>query len=464
MSVQNTAATGRSQPASRPTQPRRAAIAAFMGGSLEYYDFALFAAASALIFPKLFFGGSGAAVIASFATFGVAYIARPVGAVALSHIGDRFGRKRALILTLALMGAATFLIGCLPTYDQIGVFAPIMLVVLRLLQGFSAGGELAGASSLTMEHAPEGKRGFLSSFSLVGVGIGMLLANLVMIPVTALPNEALYSWGWRVPFLLSVIVFAVGLYIRRGLEEPEIFKEAVTTHGARQVKKVPLFEAFRLNWQGILKVATANLFAVVQTVVTVFGLAYGVTQGIDRTTLILVATVGQAVCIPARPVFGLLSDRIGRKPVFIIGALGSGVLVFPYFAALDAGNVPMVFLVNVALTGFAIACADGAYPAFFSEMFSANVRFTGMAVGLQLGIVVSGFSPTLGSALQNGDAKNWLPVALMTVACSLLATVAALLSRETFRTPLPELGITRQMQRRISKDSAAEAAPADTTR
>lgn len=451
MSVLNTGPSGENPNPTRPAQPKRAAIAAFLGGSLEYYDFALFAAASAIIFPKLFFGGSEAAVIASFATFGVAYIARPLGAVVISHIGDRFGRKRALILTLALMGAATFLIGCLPTYDQVGALAPILLVVLRLVQGFSAGGELAGASSLTMEHAPEGKRGFLSSFSLVGVGIGMLLANLVMIPITALPDEALYSWGWRIPFLLSIIVFAVGLYIRRGLEEPEIFKEATSATGAKQAKKVPLFEAFRLNWQGVLKVATANLFAVVQTVVTVFGLAYGVAEGIDRTTLILVATVGQAVSIVVRPLFGLLSDRIGRKPVFITGAIGSGLLVFPYFAALEAGNIPMVFLANIALTGVMIGCADGAYPAFFSEMFSANVRFTGMAVGLQLGIVVSGFSPTLGTALQNGDSKDWLPVALMTVSCSLLATAAALLSKETFRTPLPELGITPQLKRQLSK-------------
>lgn len=451
--------TGDNAKSSNRPQGRRAALAAFLGGSLEYYDFALFASMSAIVFPRLFFGAGELALLASFATFGVAYIARPLGAIVLSHIGDRFGRKRALILTLSLMGAATFLIGCLPTLNEAGIFAPAALVVLRLLQGFSAGGELAGASSLTMEHAPEGRRAFLSSFSLVGVGVGMLLANLVMIPVTALPDEILFSWGWRVPFWLSIVVLVIGIYIRRGLDEPEVFKGSAT----KAKRRAPLLEAFQLNWQGVLKVALANLFAVVQTVTTVFGVAYGIQQGIDRTSMILVATVGQAVSIVLRPLFGLLADRIGRRPVFIIGALGSGAMIFPYFAALQAADLPMVFAANVLLTGVFIACADGAYPAFFSEMFSANVRYTGMAVGLQIGILASGFSPTLGSALQGQDPSNWMPVAVMTIVCSLIGAAAALLSKETFRTPLQELGMTPQLKRRLAANQA-EATEAYTPR
>lgn len=452
-----------SSPTSAPgsRQDRRSAIAAVLGGSLEYYDFALFASAAAIVFPHVFYGDSQYAVLASFATFGVAYIARPLGAIVLSHVGDRFGRKKALILTISLMGVGTFLIGCLPSYDTAGAAAPILLIVLRLIQGFSAGGELAGASSLTMEHAPEGRRGFLSSFALVGVGIGMLLANAVMIPISALPDDILFSWGWRVPFLLSIVVLAVGLYIRKDIEEPAVFVDT-TTGTAKRQRKAPLLEVFQYNWQGLLCVAAANLFAVVQTVTTVFGVAYGIQEGIDRTTMVMVATVGQAVSIPLRPLFGMVSDRFGRKPVFIVAALGSGFMILPYFAAISAGNVPALFAANVVLTGLFIGAADGAYPAFFSEQFSASMRYTGMAVGLQIGIVVSGFSPTLGSVLRGSDPANWQPVAIMTIVCTLIAVTATLLAKETYRTPLRELGLTPQLKRRLAAENTVTASPAST--
>lgn len=415
-------------------QPKKAAFASVMGGALEYYDFALFASAAAVIFPRIFFPDSEAAILASFATFGAAYIARPLGAIMISHIGDRLGRKRALLLTLFLMGGATFIMGCLPTYDSIGILAPILLVSLRLVQGFSAGGELAGASAMTMEHAPEGRRGFISSFSLVGVGIGMVMANLVMIPVLALPDEILFSWGWRVPFWLSIVVLAIGYWVRRTLSETEAFEQA------EKDTKPPIVLAFRENWRGILRVAFANLFAVVQTVTTVFGLAFAIQEGIDRTTMVTIIAVSQAVSIFMRPVCGWLSDRFGRKPIFIIGVVSTGVLIFPFFAAISAGNVALIAFTMILLTGVAISFADGSYPAFFSEMFSAKIRYTGMAVGLQIGIVMSGFSPTIGAALQGDDPTNWMPVAIMTAICSGIALVAALTAKETYRTPLNQLG------------------------
>lgn len=415
-------------------QPKRAAIASVMGGALEYYDFALFASAAAIIFPKLFFHDSEAAVLASFATFGAAYLARPLGAIIISHIGDRQGRKHALLLTISLMGVATFLIGCLPTYDTIGILAPVLLVTLRLVQGFSAGGELAGASSLTMEHAPEGRRAFVSSFSLVGVGIGMVMANAIMIPITALPDDILYTWGWRLPFWLSAVVLVIGIWVRRSLDEPEAFENAETS------KAPPFIAVFRENPQGVIRVALCNLFAVVQTVTTVFGLSYAIQQGVNSTTMVAIVTASQFISIFARPLCGLAADRFGRKPVFIFGAASSGLLIFPFFSAIASGNVFMIAVSMILLTGVAISFADGAYPAFFSEMFNAKIRYTGMAIGLQIGILLSGFSPTIGRALQGEDTANWIPVAIMTAACSAIAVLAALTAKETFRTPLEHLG------------------------
>lgn len=427
-------------------QPKRAAIAAVAGGALEYYDFVLFGTAAALVFPKVFFQDTGGiAYLVSFLSFGVAYIARPLGAVVLSHIGDRYGRKLALLLTISIMGAATFLIGCLPSADTIGMVAPILLVLLRLMQGFSAGAELAGASTLTLEHAPMGRRAFTTSFSLVGVGIGSTLAGLAMIPVAALPEEDMLSWGWRLPFLASILVLVIGIWIRRGIEEPEAFTEINKSEEAK--KKVPILQALRFNWQGILRVAAANLYAVVNSVVLVFALAFAVETGIDRAMMVLVATLGQGLAIFVRPLGGLLADKIGRKPVFIFGAIASGLLVFPYFMAIAAGNVPGIFLINLLLLGVACGLADGAYPAFYSEMFTSTMRFTGMAVGLQLGVVVAGFAPSIANALQAGDPAAWLPVAILVIVCSLIAVVAAITAKDEFKTPLNELGITKQMRR-----------------
>ncbi|MEV7646871.1 MFS transporter [Arthrobacter sp. NPDC089319] len=436
-------------------QSRKASMASFFGGALEYYDFALFAAAAAIVFPTVFFGDGAAATVGSLATFGVAYLARPIGAIVTGHIGDRVGRKQALMLTLILMGVSTFLIGCLPTFEQAGMLAPILLVLLRLLQGFSAGGELAGGSSLSVEHAPEGRRGFFSSWTITGIGAGMLLSNLVMIPVAALPDEALYTWGWRIPFWASIAVFAIGYFIRRRLEEPEVFEEIKQE---KRTAGVPLFEAFRLNWQGIIRVAFANLFTVLNTVTNVFGIAYAISVGVDRTTMVLVAALAQVLGLIFRPVGGLLTDRFGRKPIFILGVLGSGVMIFAYFASIQAGNVPMIFIVNAIMTGVFLSLSDGVYPAFFAEMFSAKVRYTGMAVGLQVGLLVAGFAPSIGSTLTKGDANNWLPIAIFTCVCSVLAAIAALTAKETFRTPLRDVGITPQIRRQQESQKMRESA------
>jgi MFS family permease len=419
-------------------QSRKASMAAFFGGMLEYYDFMLFAAAAAIIFPQVFFGNEGSAVLMSMATFGVAYVARPLGAVVLGHLGDKIGRKNALITTLLLMGISTFAIGLLPTYEQIGMAAPVLLVALRVLQGFSAGGETAGASSLSVEHAPEGRRAFFGSWTINGIGAGMVLASLVFIPVSALPDEILFSWGWRIPFLASVAVFFVAYLVRRTLEEPEVFDEVKETG---QTAKVPVVEAFRQSWDSIFRVGFAMLFAVLNTVTAVFGVAYAVSAGLDRTTMLWVSVSANLLGLAVRPFAAMLSDKIGRRPVFIVGSAGSAALVFLYFTTITQGNIPMLFLVNLAMTGLFLSSADAIYPAFFSEMFPAKVRYSGLAVGLQFGLLASGFAPAIGSALMGSDPTNWQPVAWMTVIASGLAVIAAFTARETYKVPLKDLGL-----------------------
>lgn len=418
-------------------QTRKAALSAFLGGALEYYDFVLFASAAAIIFPTVFFPDSETATLMSFATFGVAYIARPVGAIFVGHIGDKVGRKTALLICLLTMGIATFIIGLLPSYEQIGIWAPVLLVAMRLLQGFSAGGEVAGASALTIEHSPEGQRGFWGSWTVQGVGAGMLLATLVMIPVAAMPDEILFTWGWRLPFLASIVVLFIAYFVRRTLEEPEVFEEVKE---ADETAKLPLAEAFRTSWKGITRVVVATLYFVPDSIMNVFGVAFAVSMGIDRTTVLWSAVITQVVALLVRPIAGTISDRLGRRPVFIVGALGTAVMTYVFFAAVSAGNIPLMFIANATMVGCFLALCGAIYPAFFAEMFTAKVRYTSMALGLQIGSVIAGFSPTIAAVFTTNDPTNWVPVATLVAVAMVLAAIAAFTAPETNNTPLEDLG------------------------
>jgi MFS family permease len=420
--------------------PRKAAFAGWIGSVVEYYDFFIYGTAAALVFSKIFFpsGNPTLASLAALATFGVGYIARPIGAAVLGHYGDRFGRQRVMMMSLVLMGTATFLVGCLPTYGQIGIVAPIALVVLRLLQGFSAGGEQSGANSMTLEHAPAGRRAFFTSFTLSGTQAGLIVATLIFIPLADLPTEALMTWGWRIPFFLSVIVVGVGIWVRRAMPETPAFAEAAET---REVAKLPIATLFREHGLDVARVVGCALVAVVSTITSVYALSYATGPvGLDKATVLAVGVVANVVALGAIPLWAALADRIGRKPVFIGGALGSGALTFAYLAAISSGNYTLIFVTGIALVGVVYSAANGVWPSLYGEMFSTRVRCSGMAIGTQIGFALGGFAPTIATALAGPGAGGWVPVAVFTAVCTLIAAGCALSTRETYRVPMHELG------------------------
>ncbi|MBE2997903.1 MFS transporter [Nocardiopsis sp. HNM0947] len=427
---------------------RKAAAAAFLGSTLEYYDFFIYGTAAALVFPLLFFpqGDPLVGTISALATFGVAYVARPLGGLLLGHFGDRVGRKKVMVFTLLLMGVSSTAVGLLPTYAQIGALAPALLVLCRLGQGISAGGEVAGASTLTLEHAPAGRRGFFTSFTMSGCMAGIVLANLVFIPVAALPEEQLLTWGWRVPFLVSVVIFVLAHLVRTRLDEPEpLAKEKAEQNEAR----LPVAELLRTQPADVLRIAGASLFAMFQTIFMVFGLSYATSDavGIPESTMLWVSVTANLVAIGFVPLAARISDAVGRRPVWIASAAGSSVLAWAYFWAISTGDVPLVFAVGILFGGVAYSGVNGLWPAFFSETFATRVRYTGFAVSSQVGFLLAGFAPAIGFAIMGEGTNGWIPVAVFSAACGLVSALAVLSARETHDVPLDRLGRPRSADR-----------------
>ncbi|MFJ3800770.1 MFS transporter [Streptomyces sp. NPDC090088] len=422
-------------------QPKKAALAAWIGSALEYYDFFIYGSAAALIFPKVFFDDSdpATATLLSLATFGVAYAARPVGALFLGHFGDRVGRKKIMVFTLLLMGLSTFLIGCLPTRAQVGGLAPVLLVLCRVLQGISAAGEQASASSMTLEHAPPKRRGFFTSFTLGGTQGGQLIATLVFLAVAQLPEDQLLSWGWRVPFWLSVVVAVAGWMIRRRLEETPAFARQAATEG---VVRLPLVTLVRHHWADVLRVIGGALIASVSTIFTVWALAYATSDsvGMSRTSMLWVGALANLVALGAIPAWATLSDRIGRRPVYLIGAVGSAAAMFGYLWAISTGSYPLIMLLGVVAFGVVYSAANGVWPSFYGEMFSTRVRLSGMAIGTQIGFAVAGFAVTFAAQIAGPGGDDWSAVALFTAALCVPPVIAALSARETHTVPTELLG------------------------
>ncbi len=425
--------------------PVKAAVAAWFGSALEYYDFAIYGTAAALVFPDIFFpeGNDSANNAAAFATFGVAYVARPIGSFLMGHIGDRVGRKKVMIGTILMMGISTFLVGCLPTYQQVGLLAPVLLVVLRLIQGLSASGEQAGANSMSFEHAPDDRRGFFTSFTLSGTQGGQILAPAIFLPLAAaLDDDQLQSWGWRIPFWVSAVVVVVGLVIRTRLDETPEFR----AEGGRDASSPsPLTVLFSEHRTAVLRVFFAAFIATVNTMFAVFALNLATSDdydiGISETTMLWLAIVANIVAIAVIPLWARLSDRIGRKPVFITGALGSAALGVAFFGALAHGQVALMFVLGVALAGVVYSMPNAVWPSTYAEYFPTSVRLSGTAIGTQFGFALAGFTPTIASALIGSDSSNWVRVALfIVVACAISAIAVGTGPRATHRVPTGDIG------------------------
>src|ERR1700681_2598564 len=315
-------------------QSNKAAASGWIGSALQYYDFFIYATAASLIFPQIFFPSTDpkVAIVASLATYGVGYVARPIGAFFLGHWGDTHGRKNVLILCMFLMGFSTMAVGLLPTYQQVGVLAPTLLVILRLIQGFAVAGEISGASSMILEHAPFGRRGFYASFTLQGVQAGQTFAAAVYLPLAHyMPEESFNSWGWRIPFLMSFVVIVAGYIIRREVAETPAFAEE-GEHG--EVPKAPVIQAIRDNWADMIRVMCCSLMNVIPVVTTIFGAAYAVQPGygigFEKDVYLWIPVLGNIVAVLVIPFVGHLSDTIGRRPPIVVGALGSGLLALGY--------------------------------------------------------------------------------------------------------------------------------------
>lgn len=413
---------------------KRVLIASLTGSSIEWFDYFLYGTAAALVFNKIFFPMVDPVIglILSYLSFSLTFFIRPIGGVLFAHIGDRIGRKRTLVLTLSLMGGATVMIGLLPTYDQIGIWAPILLILMRIIQGMGIGGEWGGALLLAYEYAPEKRKGFFGSIPQAGVTIGMLMATFIVSLMTLFSEEQFLSWGWRIPFLMSAVLVLLGLWIRKDIDETPEFKK-VKQSG--QVAKAPLRDTLTHHWREVLIAAGLK---VVETapfyIFSTFVVSYATTTLTYQKSQVLEAvTLGALVATVMIPLMGLLSDIIGRKRMYAVSVALLGLFIVPWFMLLDTGATWAIMLATVVMFGILWAPITAVLGTLCSEIFSANVRYTGITLGYQIGAALAGgTAPLIATGLlakYNGD---WVPVAWylgVTVTISLIAIFFASRSR-----------------------------------
>ena len=423
---------------------RKVALTALAGTSIEWYDFFLYGAAAALIFPTAFFGEvpETTALILSLLTFAAGFIARPIGGIIFGHFGDRVGRKKTLIAALMLMGISSTLIGLLPTYAMIGVTAPILLTLLRFAQGLAIGGQWGGAMLLVTESAPSNQRGYYGAFAQAGAPIGVILANLALIVTSALVSEEFFNtWGWRIPFLASAVLILISMYIQLNLEDTKAFKALATNSdnsSNEKVKSSPVVEAIRRYPKRIMLAAGAFLSVQVTFYILIaFMLAYGVSSAnMERDDMLTAVLIGCAIMVPLQFMFSSYSDRNGRKGIFMLGAILSGIWAFAIFPLVDTGNF---WLIVLALTFGLIflAMMYGPQAAFFTELFSTEVRYYGATLGYQFGAIVGGaFAPTIAVKLWSDFDIFWVSVYIAFAAFLTLISVMAL--TETYQSNLDD--------------------------
>ena len=427
---------------------RKVALTALAGTSIEWYDFFLYGAAAALVFPTVFFGDvePATAYILSFLTFAAGFIARPVGGIIFGHFGDRVGRKRTLVVALLLMGVSSTLIGLLPPYAMIGVAAPILLTLLRFAQGLAIGGQWGGAMLLVTESAPDDKRGYYGAYAQAGAPVGVILANLAFIFTSALVSEEFFmTWGWRIPFLVSVILIGISMYIQLNLEDTKAFRELENSSKEKQetettvpITRSPVLEALRKYPRRILLAAGAFLSVQVTFYILIaFLLAYGVASAeMSRDDMLTAVLIASAIMVPIQFVFSAYSDRHGRRGIFMLGAALTAVWAFAIFPLVDTGNF---YLIILAIAGGLVflAMMYGPQAAFFTELFSTEVRYSGATLGYQIGAILGGaFAPSIAALLWTDYDIIWVSVYI--AVASLLSLISVYMLTETYQSDLSD--------------------------
>ncbi|MCG2620670.1 MHS family MFS transporter [Arthrobacter sp. I2-34] len=440
----------KSQGHSSAANQRRVAFATIIGTTVEWYDFFIYATAAGLVFAHLFFEPAGESIglLLAFASVGISFLFRPLGAFLAGHYGDKIGRRWMLVITLILMGAATTLIGVLPTYENIGVMAPVLLLLLRILQGVSAGGEWGGAVLMAVEHSPADRRGRAGAFPQLGVPLGMLLASGVTTLMTGVisPGQAFLEWGWRVPFLLSFVLIIVGYLVRRAVDESPVFLEIAEK---KQQTKVPIAELFRKHW--LLVILAALVFAgnnaagYMATGGFIPSYATSPAVGLERTDVLLAITFASACWFFWTAMAGFLADKIGRRKTYLIGFTAQLLTVFPLFWLINTGSLAMLYLA-LALFTVGLGLGYGPQAAWYAEIFPASVRFSGVSISYALGAILGGaFAPTIAQALINATGTS-TAVSLYLLGMTVVSILAVLALRD--RRGI-DLSITNQAEQEV---------------